>query len=71
MAALTPQQAAAVLADARSEALYHGGPHSCAMVNSICRRLADVFEHDDPAFSREDFYAAASYRGGLPEGIPA
>jgi hypothetical protein len=68
---VTPEQeqVAGILASARAEAL-ENRPLSCAAVNSVARRLADMWEERDPAFSREEFCAAANYRGGMPEGIP-
>ena len=55
------QKIAAVLADARKEALEER-PLSVAAINSVIDRLVKMWA-DDPAFDAEAFRAAANYRG--------
>lgn len=54
---------AAVLADARAEALAEERPLSCAALNSVIDRLCRMFGEDDAAFAAEAFRRAANYRG--------
>jgi hypothetical protein len=56
------RKVAAVLADARAEALKER-PLAAAAINDVIERLADMYEEDDPSFDRSQFYAAANYRG--------
>jgi hypothetical protein len=56
------QRVAAVLADARAEALEER-PLSCAAINSVIDRLTAMWGELDPAFDRDAFRAAANYRG--------
>ena len=56
------ERVAAVLSDARAEALEER-PLAAAAVNSITERLARMYGEHDPGFDRNAFYAAANYRG--------
>jgi len=56
------EKVAAVLADARAEALEER-PLSCAAVNSVTRRLAGMYGAGDATFDRDAFYAAANCQG--------
>jgi hypothetical protein len=60
-------QVAAVLAEAREEALEER-PLACAALNSVIDRLAEVWAAD-PEFDAASFRLAANYRG-MSDGRP-